>query len=245
MATWPSDGIASRSGWYARLEPDGPHLRAVQRLGRIGDALELPVLLAEGLHDPHAVDVLVDDLGHVALALLTVPGGGEDPPAHAVGHDQEQRGDDQADHGQQRRQVQHDAERQQHQQHVAAHDREEAEEALDERRVRVGPGDELAGRHPVQVVEVQRLQVVVHVVAQVVLHLEGDPAAAVAADVGEAEAGRGERHQQQQPRPQRRRVVEDDLVHDLAGDERDDRLAGAAEDGASRARITSRRWRSM
>ena len=56
-----------------------------------------------------------------------------------------------------------------------------------------------------EVVEVQRLQVVVHVVAQVVLDLERDPATSVAADVREAEAGRGEPDQQEEPRPQRAR----------------------------------------
>ena len=73
------------------------------------------------------------------------------------------------------------------------------------------------------------LQVVVHVVAQVVLDLERDPTTAVAADVGEAEAGRGEPDEQEQPRPQRRGAAEDDAVDDLARDQRDRRLAHAAE----------------
>ena len=112
-----------------------------------------------------------------------------------------------AHHGEQRRQVDHDGQREQHQQDVAAHDREEAEQPLDQRRVRVGPGHQLTGRHPVEVVEVQRLQVVVHGVAQVVLDGEGHPAAPVAADVGEAEAGRRESPtRSDQPRPQRRGV---------------------------------------
>ena len=107
---------------------------------------------------------------------------------------------------------------------------EEAEQPLHQGRVGVGPGHQLAGRHAVEVVEVQRLQVVVHGVAQVVLHVEGDPAAPVAADVGEAERW-------PPARPTRRtshghsgeRVVDDDLVDDLALDEGDDGLAGAAE----------------
>ena len=70
-----------------------------------------------------------------------------------------------------------------------------------------------------------------HVVAQVVLHGQGDPATPVAADVGEAEAGQGQADQEHQPRPQRRGVVEDDAVDDLAFDQRDDRLAGAPEHG--------------
>ena len=68
-------------------------------------------------------------------------------------------------------------------------------------RVRVGPGHQLAGRHPVEVVEVHGLEMIVHGVAQVVLDRQGHPAAPVAADVGEAEAGQGQADQQHQPRP--------------------------------------------
>ena len=83
------DGLQQRL--VARLEPHGAHLRAVQRLGRVGDPLELALLLAERLDHADAVDVLVDDLDHVALALLAVPGGREDPPAHPVGDDEQGR----------------------------------------------------------------------------------------------------------------------------------------------------------
>ena len=123
----------------------------------------------------------------------------------------------------------HHAEREQQQQDVAAHDREEAQQPLDERRVRVGAGDELAGGHAPEVVEVERLQVIVHVVAQVVLDFEGDAAAPIAADVRKGKARRGKADQEEQPRPQRRRPGEDDSVDDLPGDERDRRLADAAE----------------
>ena len=64
------------------------------------------------------------------------------------------------------------AEREQHQEHVAAHDGEEAEQSLHEGRIGVGPGDQLTGRHAVEVVEIHHLEVVVHGVAQVVLHAE-------------------------------------------------------------------------
>ena len=84
--------------------------------------------------------------------------------------------DDDAHQREQRREIEHHAEREQEQQDVAAHDREEAQQPLDQRRVGVRPRDQLPGRHPVEVVEVQRLQVVVHVVAQVVLHLRAPPA---------------------------------------------------------------------
>ena len=101
------DGLEERL--VAGLEAHGPHLGAVDDLGGVGHPLELALLLAEGLDHPHAVDVLVDDLDDLALALLAVPGGREDPPPHAVRDDEEGRGDDHADHGEQRRQVDHDA----------------------------------------------------------------------------------------------------------------------------------------
>jgi hypothetical protein len=45
------------------------------------------------------------------------------------------------------------------------------------------------GRHAVEVVEVEYLEVFVHGVAQIELHAERHPATPVAADVAEAERG--------------------------------------------------------
>ena len=80
---------------------------------------------------------------------------------------------------------------------------------------------------------VHGLEVVVHGVAQVVLHLEGHPAAAVAAEVGEAEGGAGQAEEQHQPGPQGRVVGQDDPVDDLPLDQRDDGLRHSAEHGAA------------
>jgi len=93
------DGLEERL--VARLEAHGPHLRAVDGLGGVGHPFELSLLLAERLDDTHAVDVLVDDLDQVALALLSVPGGREDPASHAIGDEEEGRRDDQAHQGEQ------------------------------------------------------------------------------------------------------------------------------------------------
>ena len=92
-----------------------------------------------------------------------------------------------------------------------------------------------------------RLQVVVHGVAQVVLDLEGDPAAAVAAQVGEAEGGRREHDAAATSQGHSGEVcVEDDAVDDLPLDQRHDGLADAAEHGgADSASTRSRRCRSM
>ena len=181
------DGLEERL--VTGLQADGAHLGAVDHLRGVGHPLELALLLAEGLDHAHTVDVLVDDLHHFALALLTVPCGREDPAAHAVRHDEQRGGDDQADHRELRRQVEHDRQREQHEQHVAAHDGEEAEQSLHQRRVGVGPGHQLAGRHAVEVVEVEYLEVLVHGVAQIELHAERHATAPVTADVEEPERG--------------------------------------------------------
>ena len=154
------------------------------------------MLLPERFHDSHAVHVFVHYLGDIAFALLAVPGSRENAPPHPIGNEQEGWRHDQADHGQQRRQVEHHGQRHHHQQEVPAHDREEAEEALHQGRVRVGPGHQLPGRHAVQVVEVHRLKVVVHVVAQVQLDTQGHPAASVAAYVGKAKSASGQHDEQ-------------------------------------------------
>ena len=111
----------------ARLEPNGPHLGAVERLGPVDHPPHLGVLLPERFHDSHAVHVFVHYLGDIAFALLAVPGGREDAPPHPIGNEQKSWRHDQADDGQQRRQVEHHGQRHHHQQEVPAHDREEAE----------------------------------------------------------------------------------------------------------------------
>jgi hypothetical protein len=85
----------------SRLQPDGAHLRAVEDLCRVSDALELPLLLAERLDDANAVEILIDDLDEVALALLAIPRRRKDAPAHAIRHDQHARHDHNAHQRQQ------------------------------------------------------------------------------------------------------------------------------------------------
>ena len=91
----------------SRLQAHRSHLRPVHGLGGVGDAFDLALLLTERLDDADAVEVLVDDLDEVALALLPVPGRREDAPAHAVGDDEQARRDHDAHQGQQRREIEH------------------------------------------------------------------------------------------------------------------------------------------
>ena len=222
-----------QQGLEAGGQPDRAHLRAVEVFGGGGDPLQLAPLLAERLHHADAVDRLVDDLDHLAFALLGVPGGGEDLGPHPVADRQQRRGDDQADEGQRRREPEHHAERQHHQEEVAAHHRDEHQEPLDQGGVGAGAGDELAGRHPVERGEVHPLEVRLHLVAEVVLDLERDLAAAVAAQVGGEEGARGDGDQGDQPGPERFGAFDDHAVDDLALEQRRARLAGGTEDGGA------------
>lgn len=187
------------------------------------------LLLPEGLHDTDAVDRLVNDLDDVALTLLRVPGGGKDPPAHPVGNQQQGGGHEEADDRQQGREVKHDANGHQHHQHVPAHDGQKGEQALDKCGVGIGARHELAGGHPVKIAGVHELQMLLHVVAQIVLHRKRNPPAVVAAQIGEGERRHPQQDQQGKPWPQRRRRDEDDVVHDLPRDQWDENLGRAAE----------------
>ena len=93
--------------------------------------------------------------------------------------------------------------------------------------VGVRPADELTGRHLVVIGEVEGVKVLVHLVAQVVLHVERDAAAPVAPEVRGDERQDAEADEQRQPRGQRRAVVQDDVVDDLALDQRHQGLGGA------------------
>ncbi len=222
------DGLEQRL--VTGLEADGAHLRAVQFRCGGHYALELAALLAERLHDADPVHVLVDDLGDVALSLLAVPGGREDPPAHSVRDEKQSRRDQRAHDRQQGREVDHDPEREHQHEDVAAHDRKEAEEALYERRVGIGAGHELAGRHAVEIREVEALQVALHGVSEVVLDVERHAATPIAPEVGPDEGHDAESEKRHDPGRERRGVAHDYVVDDLALDERDDDLGNAAHD---------------
>ena len=100
---------------------------------------------------------------------------------------------------------------------VAAHHRHEHQKPLDERRVGAGAGDELAGRHPVEVGEVQPLQMGVHLVAQVVLDCKRNAAATEASQVGEEQSSpRAIASSATSQGSKRRRTFDDDAVDDLA-----------------------------
>ena len=99
-------------------------------------------------------------------------------------------------------------------------DRQELQEALDQRDVGRRAADELAGLQLVVAREVERLQLTEHRGAQVVLHVERDATTAVAADVREDEHARRRARRAARATAQSGRscvgddVVDDDLLHE-------------------------------
>ena len=89
--------------------------------------------------------------------------------------------------------------------HVRDADRQELQEALDQRDVRRRAAHELAGRHLVVAGEVEALQLAEDRGAQVVLHVERDATAAEPAEVREDE--REHAHHDHQREPRRERLV--------------------------------------
>ena len=215
----------------ARLEPGRPHPAAVEPLDDGHHPVELALLLTERLHHADATDVLVDDLGDLALALLAVPAGGEHLHPQAVGDHEQRRRDHQPDAGEQGRQPEHDDQRHEHQQDVAEHQWQEVEQAEDQGGVAAGAGDQLPGRERGQGALVEGEQVVVELVAEVVLHRQRRPAVVEATQVGEPEDRERDEREEHEPRPQGLGRVADHVVDDRARDEGHHRLAGAAEDG--------------
>jgi len=102
----------------------GAQMRSVRLQARYQPMLQaIPTLLPERLDHPNSVDILVDDLRDVALALLTVPRRRKQAAAHPVGHREQCGNHDEREQREQRRQHEHHRERQEHHEHVAGHHR--------------------------------------------------------------------------------------------------------------------------
>ena len=117
--------------------------------------------------------------------------------------------------GQQRRRDQHDAERHDEQHDVPERDRHHGQQALHQFRSEMDrltswPVWSSSWRAPVE--PGQRAE---HLGAQVVLHVEGEPAAPVAAQVDAAEVDRGGEHEQPGQRPDGLPLGHDHVVDDL------------------------------
>ncbi len=175
-ATWPSTGMACSVGVNGACRRIS-RIREPEEVGAgVGQVAQLAVLLAEALDHPHAGHRLVDHAGHLGGALLGVPRRGVDDRAQPQGDDQHRRQGQRHHGGERRRQDDHHHQRHHQQHEVPEHDRQERQQALDERHVARRPADQLAGLEPVVAGEVEALQPLEDGVAQVVLDVERHPA---------------------------------------------------------------------
>ena len=196
-------------------DPDHPQPGREQVLARRLEPLLLLLLLAEPLDHPHAADGLVDHAGHLAGLLLRVPAGREQLAPRRQ-RDDPQRGRDRDGHDRQhRREHHHDAEGQHEQHDVPERDRHHGHQALHHVQVGDGPADQLPGADLVLARAVQPGQRVEQLGAHVVLDVQGELPAPVAAQVDAAEVHRGRDEEQPGQRPDRRPPGHDHVVDDL------------------------------
>ncbi len=228
-------GNGLEDGRVPGREPDGPQPRREQ-LPTGGPQLpRLLLLLPEALDDAHARDGPVDDAGDRARLVLRDPGGGEEAGAAAL-RDPPQRGrDGQRDQGQGRREGQHDdqGDREQHQ--VPDGHGHHEQQALDQLEVTGGAADDLTGAQLVLPPAVQPGDAAEHLGAQIVLHVDAEPPAVVAADVRERVDDEGRGRQQADPQAETALLADHDVVDDDLDDQRHERHhAHADERGADR-----------
>jgi hypothetical protein len=232
-----ADLAEGRHGLHGRAEPAGePHRPQPQReqpAGRAGQPGQLVRLLAEALDHPHAGDGLVDHPGDLAGLLLGGPGGREDGPPGAQPEREQHRPERESHQRQQRRQPGHHHQRRHEQQHVAAQHRQEGQHGLHDGHVGDRAADDLAGLDLVLAGSVEAFEGPEHRVPQVELNVEGQPAAQVTTDEPEAEPHQPGGQQRHQVGGDRMPVDDDDVVDDLAFDQRRDGGHRAAQDRAA------------
>jgi hypothetical protein len=217
------------------VEPDGPQPPREEPPSDVPELPGLLLLLPEALHHAYAADGAVDHTRHGGGLRLRVPGGGVQLGAAALGDDPEGGGDGERDQGEGQGERGHDPEGDQEEQHVPDGHREHEEQALDQLEVAGGAADDLAGGQLVLASSVEPGDRPVHLGPQVVLDVEGEAAAVVAADVGEDVHDDGGGYERARPGRHGLAVVPDDVVDDHLGDQRDDRQdRHAAERGAER-----------
>ncbi len=204
------DGL--EGGGVSGVEADGPHPPGEEAASGGAQLAGLLVLLPEALDDADAGHGPVDDRGDGGGLALGPPGGGEELLAAALGYEPQGGGHEQRDEGQQRREPEHDPEGYPEEEEVADRHRQHEEQALDQLEVAGGPPDDLPGGQLVLAPPVEAGDGVVHVGAQVVLHVEGEAAAVVAAYVRQCVDEDGRDDEQCGPGPHRLRLVPDDVV---------------------------------
>ena len=180
---------------------------------------DLPGLLPEPLDDPNAGDRLLDLLGDVGRLLLRRPRGREQRAAAAHGDPQRERQHDERHQREQRRQPQHGGERHDDEHAVAQRERHDRQEALQEVEVGDRAGHHLAGAQRVLPLAVEPLDGGEDLTAQVVLHVEREPAAEEPPQEGGREAHDGEPEERRDDGPERGRGARHRLVDRRSGEQ--------------------------
>ena len=180
---------------------------------------DLPGLLPEPLDDPNAGDRLLDLLGDVGRLLLRRPGGREQRAAAAHGDPQRERQHDERHQREQRRQPQHGGERHDDEHAVAQRERHDRQEALQEVEVGDRAGHHLAGAQRVLPLAVEPLDGGEDLTAQVVLHVEREPAAEEPPQERGREAHDGEPEERGDDGPERGRGARHRLVDRRSGEQ--------------------------
>ena len=187
----------------------------------VGQPLELARLLAEALHDAHAGDVFLDDVGDVAGLLLRVPARREHRRAQSHRGDRAAAGATASitsDSGGDSQNIAPSETT--NNKMFATPIGQELQEPLDQRDVGRRPAHELAGLQLVVAREVEALQLAEDRGAEVVLHVERDAAAPEPAEVREHERRRhpsrssASSHGASGRSCARDHVVDHDLLHD-------------------------------
>ncbi|GAA2940547.1 hypothetical protein GCM10011428_69030 [Streptomyces violaceus] len=213
------------------LRPDLPQLAG------------LLLLLPEALHHAYAADGAVDHASDGGGLGLGVPGGGVQPGAAALRDVGECGGHGQGDEGERPRQPGHDHQGDHEEQDVPDGHREHEQQALDQLEVAGGPADDLAGGQLVLAAAVQPGDRAVHLRPQVVLDVEGEAAAVVAADVGEDVDDQGGGDEEAGPGGHVPGVLADDVVDDHLGDQGDEGHHGHARQGGAEGEYDVFGWR--
>lgn len=231
----PERGHGLQGGRVLGVEPDGPKPPREELAPDLPELPGLLLLLAEALHDAYAGDGAVDDSGDGGGLGLRVPGRGVQSVAAALGDEPQGGGDGERHEGEGQREPRHDHEGDHEEQDVADGHRQHEEQALDQLKVARGPPDDLPGGQLVLPPAVEPGDRVVHLGTEIVLDVEGQAAAVVAANVGEDVDDDGGADEGSRPGEHGPGLVLDDVIDDHLGDQRDERHDGhAAERGPER-----------
>ena len=243
LAWWGNGWHNGGWGWQTAVGTmaGGPHPRAVQRGRRVGEQVELGLLLPKRLHDPHAGDRLLHHAGDGALIALVHPAGGNErvrkrleSHANSGTHTPTTT----ASSGDRNNMITNElASRARLPIDIASCWRNTWINVMSEvARDMMSPARSWSRRRRVEV-----LHVVVHGDLQVALHVDGGPPAEAAAAVVGDEADHADGDQQGDPRGERtligeHRVVEDHALHQRAKGEEHLRHHGQAITASMRPR---------